>query len=312
MMGACVANCIPAAVLGIAIRGTVHSWGPELSSLDPRASRISAAPPVAELPPLIELDRATVVRGQVKVLHGLSLRIAQGQHTALLGPNGCGKSTFIKLITRELYPLAQVGGSVAVRVLGQNRWQVDRLRSQLGIVTGDLSSNLADMPGLTVEQAVLSGFFASYVVPGFREVTADMRARVGETLAMTGALSLRERAYAELSAGETRRVLIARALVNRPQALLLDEPSTGLDLVAREQLVATMRVLAQQGITLVLVTHHIEEIIPEIERVVLLRDGRVLADGTRAELLRNEPLSAVFGGAITVCEQEGRLTAYAG
>ncbi|HEL7678915.1 TPA: ATP-binding cassette domain-containing protein [Stenotrophomonas maltophilia] len=270
---------------------------------------MTAAPSVAELPPLIELDRATVVRGQVKVLHGLSLRIAQGQHTALLGPNGCGKSTFIKLITRELYPL---DGSVAVKVLGQNRWQVDRLRSQLGIVTGDLSSNLADMPGLTVEQAVLSGFFASYVVPAFREVTADMRTRVGETLAMTGALSLRERAYAELSAGETRRVLIARALVNRPQALLLDEPSTGLDLVAREQLVATMRVLAQQGITLVLVTHHIEEIIPEIERVVLLRDGRVLADGTRAELLRSAPLSAVFGGPITVCEQEGRLTAYAG
>nr|WP_053461769.1 MULTISPECIES: ATP-binding cassette domain-containing protein [Stenotrophomonas] len=261
---------------------------------------------------MIELDRATVVRGQVKVLHGLSLRIAQGQHTALLGPNGCGKSTFIKLITRELYPLALGDGSVAVKVLGQNRWQVDRLRSQLGIVTGDLSSNLADMPGLTVEQAVLSGFFASYVVPAFREVTDDMRARVGETLAMTGALSLRERAYAELSAGETRRVLIARALVNRPQALLLDEPSTGLDLVAREQLVATMRVLAQQGITLVLVTHHIEEIIPEIERVVLLRDGRVQADGTRAELLRSTPLSAVFGGAITVCEQEGRLTAYAG
>ncbi|WP_445393453.1 ABC transporter ATP-binding protein [Stenotrophomonas pavanii] len=273
---------------------------------------MTAAPRVAEPPPLIELDRATVVRGQVKVLHGLSLRIAQGQHTALLGPNGCGKSTFIKLITRELYPLALGDGSVAVKVLGQNRWQVDRLRSQLGIVTGDLSSNLADMPGLTVEQAVLSGFFASYVVPAFREVTDDMRARVGETLAMTGALSLRERAYAELSAGETRRVLIARALVNRPQALLLDEPSTGLDLVAREQLVATMRVLAQQGITLVLVTHHIEEVIPEIERVVLLRDGRVQADGTRAELLRSTPLSAVFGGAITVCEQEGRLTAYAG
>ncbi|WP_313207531.1 ATP-binding cassette domain-containing protein [Stenotrophomonas sp.] len=261
---------------------------------------------------MIELDQASVVRGQVKVLHGLSLRIAQGQHTALLGPNGCGKSTFIKLITRELYPLAQADGRVAVKVLGQNRWQVDRLRSQLGIVTGDLSSNLSDMPGLTVEQAVLSGFFASYVVPAFREVTADMRARVGETLAMTGALALRERAYAELSAGETRRVLIARALVNRPQALLLDEPSTGLDLVARQQLVATMRVLAQQGITLVLVTHHIEEVIPEIERVVLLRDGRVLADGTREELLRDQPLSAVFGGAISVVEQNGVLTAYAG
>lgn len=283
-----------------------------MSTLDPRIRAVDPAPPAGDLPPLIELDRASVMRGQVKVLHGLSLRIAQGQHTALLGPNGCGKSTFIKLITRELYPLAQADGTVAVKVLGQNRWQVDRLRSQLGIVTGDLSSNLADMPGLTVEQAVLSGFFASYMVPAFREVTTDMRMRVGETLAMTGASGLRERAYAELSAGETRRVLIARALVNRPQALLLDEPSTGLDLVARQQLIATMRVLAQQGITLVLVTHHIEEVIPEIERVVLLREGRVVADGARAELLRDEPLSAVFGGAITVVEQEGRLTAYAG
>lgn len=283
-----------------------------MSSPEPRTHAPSPAGAGDVLPPLIELDHASVMRGQVKVLHALSLRIAQGQHTALLGPNGCGKSTFIKLITRELYPLAQADGRVAVKVLGQNRWQVDRLRSQLGIVTGDLSSNLSDMPGLTVEQAVLSGFFASYVVPAFREVTADMRERVGQTLALTGALGLRERAYAELSAGETRRVLIARALVNRPQALLLDEPSTGLDLVARQQLIATMRTLAQQGITLVLVTHHIEEVIPEIERVVLLRDGRVLADGPRDALLRDEPLSAVFGGAIHVVEHDGRLTAYAG
>lgn len=262
--------------------------------------------------PLIELDRACVIRGQVRVLHELSLRIAQGQHTALLGPNGCGKSSFIKLITRELYPLAHGDGTVAVRVLGQNRWQVDRLRSQLGIVTGDLSSSLADMPGLTVEEAVLSGFFASFVVPAFREITEDMRARVRETLTMTAALPLLQRRYAELSAGETRRVLIARALVNRPQALLLDEPSTGLDLVARQHLIATMRALAVQGITLVLVTHHIEEVIPEIERVVLLRAGRIVADASRAALLRDAPLSEVFGGPIQVVEQDGRLSAFAG
>jgi len=269
-----------------------------------------AAPPAPA--PLIELDRACVVRGQVRVLHDLSLRIEQGQHTALLGPNGCGKSSFIKLITRELYPLAHADGTVAVRVLGQNRWQVDRLRSQLGIVTGDLSSNLSDMPGLTVEEAVLTGFFASFVVPAFREVTVQMRERARETLALTGALPLLQRGYAELSAGETRRVLIARALVNRPQALLLDEPSTGLDLIAREQLIGTMRHLAQQGITLVLVTHHIEEIIPEIERVVMLRGGRILADGSRAALLRDAPLSELFGGPIRVREDDGRLMAFAG
>jgi len=274
---------------------------------------VAASPVVpASSVPLIELDRACVVRGQVRVLHDLSLRIEQGQHTALLGPNGCGKSSFIKLITRELYPLAHGDGTVAVRVLGQNRWQVDRLRSQLGIVTGDLSSNLSDMPGLTVEEAVLTGFFASFVVPAFREVTPEMRERARETLAMTGALPLLQRGYAELSAGETRRVLIARALVNRPQALLLDEPSTGLDLIAREQLIATMRELARQGITLVLVTHHIEEIIPEIERVVMLRGGKILADGSRAELLRDGPLSELFGGPIRVVDQTGRLSAFAG
>lgn len=274
---------------------------------------VAASPVVPASPvPLIELDRACVIRGQVRVLHDLSLRIEQGQHTALLGPNGCGKSSFIKLITRELYPLVHGDGTVAVRVLGQNRWQVDRLRSQLGIVTGDLSSNLSDMPGLTVEEAVLTGFFASFVVPAFREVSPEMRERARETLAMTGALPLLQRGYAELSAGETRRVLIARALVNRPQALLLDEPSTGLDLIAREQLIATMRELARQGITLVLVTHHIEEIIPEIERVVMLRGGKILADGSRAELLRDAPLSELFGGPIRVVDQAGRLSAFAG
>jgi len=272
-----------------------------------------SGPAVAEtapLPALIELDRATVVRGQVKVLHQVSLRIAQGQHTALLGPNGCGKSTLIKLITRDLYPLAVGGGTVPVRVLGQQRWQVDRLRSQLGIVTGDLDADLAAMPGLTVVQAVLSGFFASRTLCAFHQVTAEMQAQAEEALALTGADALGARHYAELSAGQARRVLIARALVHRPRALLLDEPSTGLDLLARQQLLDTLQRLARNGITLVLVTHHIEEVIAEIERVVLVREGRIVADGHRDQMLQDAPLSDVFGGAIRVRSEGGRLTAW--
>ncbi len=250
-------------------------------------------------PPLIELDRACVVRGQVRVLDGLSLRIDGGQHTAILGPNGCGKSTLIKLLTRELYPLARAG-EAPVKVLGQARWQVDRLRSQLGIVTGDFNATLAGLEGLTAEDAVLGGLFASFALPPFREITAAQRDRACQALERTAALGLRRRPYAELSAGEQRRVLIARALVNDPQALLLDEPTTALDLVARGQLLDSLRALARDGVTLVLVTHHIEEIIPEIGRVVLMQRGSIVADGAPHQVLTPANLSGAFGGPVQV------------
>lgn len=262
-------------------------------------------------PPLIELDRASVVRGDHRVLHDLSLRIVAGQHTAILGPNGCGKSSFVKLISRELYPLAREGES-PVKVLGQQRWNINALRTRLGIVTGDLSRNLLDMPELGVEDAVLTGFFASLVVPEAAEVTDDMRERVAEALALVNASALAARKVAELSTGELRRVLIARALVHRPQALLLDEPTTGLDLVAQHAFLQLLRELAHQGITLVLVTHHIEEIVPEIDRVILLREGRVLADGARAAVLTSELLSQAYGGPLRVHQEGGVYSASGG
>jgi iron complex transport system ATP-binding protein len=263
----------------------------------------TAAPPRIVPESLIELDRATVVRGNAAVLHALSLRIVAGQHTAILGPNGCGKSSFIKLINRELYPLAREGES-PVKVMGRDRWNVNELRTQLGVVSGDLGRDLLEMPGLGVEDAVLTGFFASFMLPPDCEVTPGMRDRVHEVLAQVHATALAARQVAELSTGEMRRVLIARALVHRPQALLLDEPTAGLDLVAQRDFLQLLRTLARQGITLVLVTHHIEEIVPEIDRVILLREGRVLADGARADVLTSELLSQTYGGPLRV-RQEG-------
>jgi iron complex transport system ATP-binding protein len=270
-----------------------------------------AVPPATFAEPLIELDRATVVRGDAAVLHALSLRIVAGQHTAILGPNGCGKSTFIKLINRELYPLAREGES-PVKVMGRDRWNVNELRTHLGVVTGDLGRDLLEMPGLGVEDAVLTGFFATLMLHPDVEIAAGQRLRAREALARVGAAALASRQYAELSTGEMRRVLIARALVNRPQALLLDEPTTGLDLVAQQRFIGLLRELARQGITLVLVTHHIEEIVPEIGRVILLREGRVLAHGARADVLTSELLSQAYGGPLRVRREGDAYSASGG
>jgi iron complex transport system ATP-binding protein len=253
----------------------------------------------ADSRPLIELDRASVVRGSTTVLDQLSLRIVLGQHTALLGPNGCGKSTFIKLINRELYPLAREGPA-PVKVFGLDRWNVARLRTRLGLVTGDATRDLQEMPQLGVDDAVVTGFFASFVLPIDQPVTPAMRARAAEALQRVGAQALSGRLVAELSTGQMRRVLIARALVHRPEALLLDEPTAGLDLVAQQQFCTLMGELARQGITLVLVTHHLEEIVPEIDRVLLMREGRIVADGPRAQTLTAPLLSQVYGGALGV------------
>jgi iron complex transport system ATP-binding protein len=257
--------------------------------------------------PVLELRNATVRKGGKAALDSITLTINVGEHTAIVGPNGAGKSTLVNLLTHEERPLAD-GGASAVRVFGSDRWHVFELRSRLGIVSGDLHHRFVNGNSagrITAHDAVLSRFFAAhgFLIEG--EVTPQMRDAAEEALTRLGVGHLAGTTLDRMSTGEARRVLIARALVTNPDALLLDEPTTGLDLVARHEFLEAVREVARRGTTLVLVTHRVEEIIPEIQSVVLLRQGRVVAAGSKQTILTDGNLSAAFGASIALTEAAG-------
>ena len=250
---------------------------------------------------LIEFERVTIMRGHTTALKDVSLKIGSGEHIAILGPNGCGKSTLIKAITRECYPVIEEGSSV--RILGQERWEVWELRKLLGIISADLMATCTrSVSGLDI---VLSGFFSSIGVWPHQEISPDMIERARRALETLEVSHLAGRFTDEMSSGEARRVLLARALVHNPQALILDEPSTALDLSAQHELRLILRKLAQSGIGIVMVTHHLSDLIPEIERVVLMNRGTIVADGPTREILVESKLSALFGRPVELLERDG-------
>lgn len=257
--------------------------------------------------PLLELTNAVAVLGGTRVLDGLTLTIHEGEHTAILGPNGAGKSTLIKLLAMEHYPLAGDGSVEPLRVFGRARWDVFALRSRLGIVSADLHDRFVrgNANGLlTGLEAVVSGFFGTQGTFAHQSISDEMRRRAVHALARVDAGRLAGQTIDTMSTGEARRVLIARALVHEPAALVLDEPTRGLDLVSRHEFMERIRGLARGGTTILLITHHVDEVIPEIGRVILLRDGRVASDGAKADVLTPQHLAHAFGAPVLV-EQTG-------
>lgn len=229
------------------------------------------------------------------------MRVEAGEHVCILGPNGCGKSTLIKTITRECYPLAREGSSMSI--YGKERWNVAQLRLLMGIVSPDmLAFCTTEAKGRDV---VLSGFFSSNRVFSHHKMKSEYVDRAQATLERLGAAYLADRSLEEMSSGEAKRVLIARALVHDPKALLFDEPSNTLDIAAQYQLRETMSQLAQEGVGILLVTHHLSDIIPEIDRVILLREGQVIGDGPKEKLLTQEQLAKLFGVPVTVTRDDG-------
>jgi iron complex transport system ATP-binding protein len=248
----------------------------------------------------LDLRNVNVARGEQVVLQDVNLTIGTGEHVAILGPNGCGKSTLILAMSCQIYPIVRPG--MEVRIFGRERWDVTQLRQHFGVVGTDLpGERTAVTTGL---DAVIAGFFSASTLWPNLHVTEEMRARAVKALERLEAMHLAKRLVGEMSAGEKRRIVIARALVHEPRQLLLDEPSNALDLAAQRELRDSLRGLAQQGTGLVLVTHHLGDILPEIERVILMRAGRIVGDGPREELLTEEILSDLFRTPVRIGRDE--------
>lgn len=255
-------------------------------------------------PPLLKLTDAVVRRAGKNILEVPSFTLAEGESMALLGPNGAGKSTFISLITREVFPLHREAPPVVFR--GRERCTLQEVKACVGIVSATMQSQMTvHVPALDI---VCGGLFGTLGVPRQYTVTDEGRAHALHAMRMLGVEDVAERDVMTLSSGQARRVLIARALVNDPDVLVFDEPCTGLDPQGMYHVRQNMRTLAQAGKSLILVTHYPEDVIPEIDRIVMIKNGLVFADGAKERLLTSEHLSTLFDVPLTVEESGGYYT----
>jgi iron complex transport system ATP-binding protein len=251
---------------------------------------------------VVKLDGAVVRAGGRAILGPVDLVIRRGEHWVLLGPNGSGKTTLLGLAGAWRQPSAGI-----VRVLGERLGRVDvrRLRPRIGHVSHAVADRLR--PALTAEQVVLTGK-SSALETWFQELDDRDRAAARALLADAGCSELADHPVGSCSLGERQRVLIARALFGAPELLLLDEPAAGLDLPARERLVAATEAAASRagGPTTLLATHHLEEIPPAVTHAALLDRGRVMACGLVEQVLADGPLSRCYGMEVTVERRGGR------
>jgi len=258
--------------------------------------------------PLIDFKNITVIKGKnQKVLDSVSLKIAEGENVAILGPNGAGKSSLIKVITRQYYPIPSENCSF--KIWGRQTWDVFDLRSLLGIVSNDLQYDCnRDITGMEV---ILSGFFSSIGL--FNEhITTAMRKKAEGVIDFLEIGHLKDRTINYMSSGEARRFLIGRALVHDPKALILDEPTNSLDLHALYKFTSILEKIVKRGTSIILVTHHLSDIIPAIKRVILMKDGRLFLDGPKEDVLTQGHISKLFDTPIEIVAKYGYYYALRG
>lgn len=258
--------------------------------------------------PLIDIRNATIFRGSTRVFDRLNLTIARREQAAILGPNGSGKTTLLKVINREIYPVRRDGSWV--RILGRETWNVWELRSHIGIVSNELQMRYRNtITGLDV---VLSGYLSSIGIQGTlaRQLTGEQKRHATTVMRELGVASLADTPLGKMSTGQQRRCLLARALVHDPDTLILDEPTAGLDLSASFDYLARIRQQIAGGKSIVIVTHLLNEIPPDIRRLILLREGRIVADGPKEQVLTEDNLRLTYDTEVRIAKVDGYYLAY--
>lgn len=239
------------------------------------------------MPPILNLESVSVNRGKTVMLKDVSWEIKEGEHWALIGPNGSGKTTLLKIVSGYLWP-----SSGKVHVLGKEFGKTDirELRKKIGWVSSYLMEKLPENDSPV--DIVVSGKFASFGV--YEKITNEDRKKASAILEFLGCGYIKDRSITVLSQGERQKILIARALMADPMILLLDEPCTGLDMKARQNMLDSVsKICRENKATIIYVTHHINEIVPEIKNVLLLKEGREFMKGKKS-ILNKKNLDRLF------------------
>lgn len=253
---------------------------------------------------IIRFEHVNVAYEDKNVLHDISLSIAEGQHTAILGANGSGKSTLLKLFSNDIYP--RYDEAMTKEVFGKSVWDIWELKRHLGIITNDLHYQFTERASfLNGFEVALSGFYSSFHIYEHQEFSPLHIQKVNEVLSFLGIEHLRNKHISQMSTGEIRKCIIARALVHNPKAMILDEPTVGLDIKAQIEFVNLLQKIAKER-TIILITHHLEEIFEEIKHVVLLKEGAIYLQGDKKAMLSDANLSHTFGVPLHVNVQKGR------
>ena len=250
----------------------------------------------------LEMKSVSVVRNGKYILKDIDLTIANGENVVILGPNGSGKTTLIKLFSGEIRPYYDGEGRSFMSIFGETKWNVFELRNKLGIVSMDLQNRFNN--DVLVSDVILSGYFGSMDVFRNHTVTQDMVRAVYNAALRMGVEDKLERTIANLSLGEMRRVLIARALVSEPSMLILDEPMTGLDIVMKDAFRKMFDILTASGVNIIMITHELEDIPESVDRIIMLKDGKKIVDGKKTDVLTSENISNLFDADITVTKTD--------